>query len=82
MTTVASDLVNRQVRLAAGPTGLPTPEVWEHTTEPVAPPAEGTFVIRITHLSLDPAMRGWMNARRSYIPPVEIGAVMRALAAR
>ena len=81
MSTVASDLVNHQVRLAARPTGLPTPEVWEHTTEPVAEPAEGTFLIRVTHISLDPAMRGWMNAGRSYIPPVEIGAVMRALAA-
>ncbi len=73
--------VNHQVRLAARPTGLPTPEVWEHTTEPVAEPADGQLVIRVTHLSLDPAMRGWMNAGRSYIPPVEIGAVMRALAA-
>ncbi|MBN9065461.1 MAG: NADP-dependent oxidoreductase, partial [Rhizobiales bacterium] len=81
MSTVLSDLVNHQVRLAARPTGLPTPEVWEHTTEPVAEPADGQIVIRVTHLSLDPAMRGWMNAGRSYIPPVEIGAVMRALAA-
>jgi NADPH-dependent curcumin reductase CurA len=32
-------------------------------------------------VSLDPAMRGWMNDARSYIPPVEIGAVMRAAAA-
>ncbi|OJY47560.1 NADP-dependent oxidoreductase [Pseudonocardia sp. 73-21] len=81
MSTVLSDLVNHQVRLAARPTGLPTPEVWEHTTEPVAEPADGQIVICVTHLSLDPAMRGWMNAGRSYIPPVEIGAVMRALAA-
>src|SRR6202011_1911378 len=32
-------------------------------------------------LSLDPAMRGWMNEGRSYVPPVQIGEVMRAVAA-
>ncbi|QJY45781.1 NADP-dependent oxidoreductase [Pseudonocardia broussonetiae] len=72
---------NHQVRLAARPNGLPTPEVWEHTTEPVPTPADGRFVVRVTHLSLDPAMRGWMNAGRSYVPPVGIGEVMRALGA-
>jgi NADPH-dependent curcumin reductase CurA len=35
-------------------------------------------VVEISHLSIDPAMRGWMSARPSYMPPVEIGAVMRA----
>ena len=73
------DNVNRQVRLAARPTGTPGPEVWDHTSEPVPEPGEGRLVVRISHISLDPAMRGWMNAGRSYIPPVEIGAVMRAL---
>jgi NADPH-dependent curcumin reductase CurA len=72
---------NHQVRLAARPDGLPTPEVWEHTTEPVPTPADGRFVVRVTHLSLDPAMRGWMNAGRSYVPPVGVGEVMRALGA-
>ena len=33
------------------------------------------------YISLDPAMRGWMNEGRSYIAPVELGAVMRALGA-
>jgi NADPH-dependent curcumin reductase CurA len=36
--------------------------------------------VEVSHLSIDPAMRGWMNDVRSYVPPVEIGAVMRALA--
>ncbi|MEU6699930.1 NADP-dependent oxidoreductase [Pseudonocardia sp. NPDC046786] len=71
--------VNHQVRLADRPTGTPGPEVWEHTTEPVPVPGPGRLVVRVSHISLDPAMRGWMNAGRSYVPPVEIGAVMRAL---
>jgi NADPH-dependent curcumin reductase CurA len=70
--------VNHQVRLAARPTGLPTPDVWELTEEPVAAPDEGRFVVRVTHISLDPAMRGWMNDVRSYVPPVGLGEVMRA----
>jgi NADPH-dependent curcumin reductase len=54
--------------------------VWQHTEEPVEEPAEGRFVVRVTHISLDPAMRGWMNDVRSYVPPVGIGEVFRALA--
>lgn len=40
---------------------------------------DGQALIQVTWLSLDPAMRGWLNDVRSYIPPVQIGAVMRAL---
>jgi len=69
---------NRQVRLAARPSGLPRPTDWEFTSEPVPAPGAGEFVVGVTHLSIDPAMREWMNARRSYVPPVDIGAVMRA----
>jgi NADPH-dependent curcumin reductase CurA len=69
---------NQQVRLAARPSGLPKPSDWDLTTEPVPAPEEGEFVVKISHISIDPAMRGWMNAGRSYIEPVEVGAVMRA----
>ncbi len=71
---------NHQVRLAARPTGLPDASSWELTTEPVPTPGSGEFIVEVSHLSIDPAMRGWMNDVPSYIPPVEIGAVMRALA--
>lgn len=70
---------NRQVRLAARPgAGRPKPSDWELTTEPVPVPADGEFVVAVSHVSIDPAMRGWMNAGASYIEPVEVGAVMRA----
>ncbi len=69
---------NTQVRLAARPTGLPRDSDWDVVEAPAQTPAEGEFVVRISHLSLDPAMRGWMNAGASYIDPVEIGDVMRA----
>ena len=69
---------NRQVRLAARPSGLPRLTDWQFTNEAVPAPGAGEFVTEITHLSIDPAMRGWMNAGASYVPAVEIGAVMRA----
>lgn len=69
---------NHQVRLAARPVGLPGPGDWEHTQEPVGEPGEGELLVRVLHISVDPAMRGWMNEGKSYIPPVDIGAVMRA----
>jgi NADPH-dependent curcumin reductase len=70
--------MNNQVRLAARPSGLPQPTDWALTSEPVPVPAAGEFVVEVSHVSVDPAMRGWMNAGASYIEPVEIGDVMRA----
>jgi NADPH-dependent curcumin reductase CurA len=56
---VLGDVVNRQIRLAERPVGLPGPETWKHTTEPVGEPDEGQFLVRVSHLSIDPAMRAW-----------------------
>ncbi len=71
-------MVNHQIRLASRPVGLPQASNWSHTSEPVAEPAEGGVLIKALALSLDPAMRGWMNEGKSYIAPVGIGEVMRA----
>ncbi|HEY4439025.1 MAG TPA: NADP-dependent oxidoreductase, partial [Candidatus Elarobacter sp.] len=70
---------NRQYRLAARPVGLPKPSDWDVTDEEIPVPGPGEVVVEVEYLSLDPAMRGWMNEGRSYIPPVKIGEVMRAL---
>jgi NADPH-dependent curcumin reductase len=70
--------VNRQWRLAARPRGLPKRSDWESRTEAVPEPEDGQFLVRVLYISLDPAMRGWMNDARSYVPPVGIGEVMRA----
>jgi NADPH-dependent curcumin reductase CurA len=71
-------LVNAQCRLAARPQGLPKPSDWDYVEEPAPEPEEGQFRVEVEYVSLDPAMRSWMNAGRSYVPPVEIGEVMRA----
>lgn len=74
-------MTNHQVRLAARPVGLPKGSDWSFTEEAVPEPAEGQMLVKVRYLSLDPAMRGWMNEGKSYIRPVGIGEVMRAGAA-
>src|SRR3954454_7546909 len=69
---------NRQIRLAARPEGEIKPTDWEHADAPLPEPGDGQFAGVTRLISLDPAMRGWLNDVRSYIPPVGIGEVMRA----
>jgi NADPH-dependent curcumin reductase CurA len=75
---MTSLLTNRQVRLAARPVGTPTRANWSFTTEAVPDLADGDVLVKTHYLSLDPAMRGWMNEGKSYIAPVGIAEVMRA----
>ncbi len=70
--------MNRQFRLAARPVGTVKDSDWNFTTEPLADPSEGELAVKVLYISLDPAMRGWMNEGKSYIEPVGIGEVMRA----
>src|SRR5437868_11757744 len=72
------DLINHQFRLAARPVGPPKRSDWSFVEEPVREPGDGELLIKILYISLDPAMRGWIREGKSYIAPVEIGAVMRA----
>jgi NADPH-dependent curcumin reductase CurA len=71
-------MTNHQVRLAARPVGLPKRSDWQFTEEAVPEPKDGEILVQVKYLSLDPAMRGWMNDAKSYIRPVGIGEVMRA----
>lgn len=68
----------RSVRLAQRPTGLPTAETWNIQAEELPELAPGEFAVAIEQISLDPAMRGWLDDRPSYLPPVDLGAIMRA----
>ena len=69
---------NRTVRLAKRPTGMPERDIWTIADEAMPTPGPGEVLVRVDYSSLDPAMRGWLNEGRSYIPPVGIGEVMRA----
>jgi NADPH-dependent curcumin reductase CurA len=72
---------NHQFQLAARPVGLPKDSDWSYVERPVPEPRDGEVLVKVQFISLDPAMRGWINEGRSYIAPVGIGEVMRALAA-
>lgn len=67
-----------QVVLARRPQGFPDDSTWDAVTVDLPDPGQGQFLVKTDHISLDPAMRGWLNDVRSYIPPVQVGEVMRA----
>lgn len=75
----APALQNQQYRLAARPFGRPKPSDWQIVIEPIRDITDGEILVKTLYLSLDPAMRGWMNEGKSYIRPVAIGEVMRAI---
>jgi NADPH-dependent curcumin reductase CurA len=78
MTQDTNDRTNDQFLLAARPVGLPKDSDWQRATPPLAELQEGEVRVKLLYLSLDPAMRGWMNEGKSYVRPVAIGEVMRA----
>jgi NADPH-dependent curcumin reductase len=73
-------MINHRFTLAARPVGLPKATDFHYDELPVPDPGDDQVVVKNRYISLDPAMRGWMNEGKSYIAPVGIGEVMRALA--
>jgi NADPH-dependent curcumin reductase len=71
-------MTNHQFRLAARPVGAPSDSDWQFTEELVRDPADDEVLVKVLYVSIDPAMRGWMNDGKSYIAPVKLGDVMRA----
>ncbi|HEY5757264.1 MAG TPA: NADP-dependent oxidoreductase [Steroidobacter sp.] len=71
-------LRNHQFRLAARPVGAVKRTDFNYVDEPARSPGDNEVLVKTLYLSLDPAMRGWMNEGKSYIPPVQLGEVMRA----
>src|SRR6056297_359539 len=70
-----SDTMSR-ITLARRPEGAPVPEDFKLAKDPLPTPAEGEVLVEVTHLSLDPYMRGRMDDAKSYAPPVDLGATM------
>lgn len=71
-------LENKLVRFMKRPNGFPNQDTWKLDHENINDLSNGEIIIQNLYISIDPAMRGWMNKARSYIKPVEIGDVMRA----
>ena len=67
---------NRQILLASRPRGEPTPDNFKLVETDVPEPGPGQMLLHTVYLSLDPYMRGRMDAGASYVPPVEVGEVM------
>ena len=71
-------LKNKVVKLSSRPSGFPSADTWYNEVENVREINDGEVLLKNLYVSLDPAMRGWLNETRSYIPPVQIDEVMRA----
>jgi NADPH-dependent curcumin reductase len=72
---------NRMVKLARRPKGMVVREDFRVEDGPVPEPGDNQFRVKIEYISLDPAMRGWINDTKSYVPPVAIGETMRGYSA-
>jgi len=70
--------MNKQLLFVKRPVGEAGPDTWNLVSNPIPEPKEGEVLVKQHYVSLDPAMRGWMNDAKSYIAPMELGSVMRA----
>lgn len=73
-----ANIVNHQIRLAGRPVGLPKASDWEFAEAAVPDLEDGQILIHTRFISIDPAMRSWMNDMTTYLPPLQLGEVMRA----
>jgi NADPH-dependent curcumin reductase CurA len=78
MTTDTTAATQRVIKMAAHPAGALKDSDFELVDAPVPEPAEGEALVRTLYLSLDPAIRVWMNGVDTYVPGIHVGDVMRA----
>ncbi|MFI9157449.1 NADP-dependent oxidoreductase [Kitasatospora aureofaciens] len=76
MAEQAAPATAREWHLAARPQGWPVPADFALVEAPVRTPGPGEILVRNTHLSVDPYMRGRMNDVKSYVPPFQLGQAM------
>jgi NADPH-dependent curcumin reductase CurA len=69
---------HRVIKMASHPDGALDDDDFELVDEPVPEPADGEALVRTLYLSLDPAIRVWMNGIDTYVPGIHVGDVMRA----
>ncbi len=70
--------MNKKIILKKRPVGFPDKDTWELISENKPTLKDGEVLVKTHYVSLDPAMRGWLNDSKSYIAPVAINDVMRA----
>ena len=64
--------------LAKRPSGLVDDETVRMESEPAPVPADGEALVKVRYLSIDPTIRTWMDDVPSYLPPIQIGEVVRS----
>ena len=69
---------NGQWRLKSRPVGMVQETDFEYVESPLPDIASGEVLVRNIYFAFEPAMRGWLNDVKSYVPPVQIGEVMRS----
>ena len=76
-----NDTQHTRVTLARRPSGMAVRDDFALVSAPLPEPGPGEFRVRLAYVSLDPAMRGWMNDVKSYVPPLALGDTMRGFSA-
>src|ERR1700733_11991204 len=70
--------MNRQILLRRRPTGMVAPTDTELVASTAPAPADGEALVRTTYVGLDAAARTWLDDQPGYLPPVQLGEVIRA----
>ena len=70
---------NRRILLARRPRGVPVPDDFRQVEEAVPTAGDGEILVRNRLLSVDPAIRGWLDDKESYFPPIQLGALINAI---
>src|SRR3954464_6470872 len=70
--------MNRQILLRRRPNGLVKPDDTELVTGLAPEPADGEALLRTTYVGIDAAARTWLDDQPGYLPPVQLGEVIRA----
>jgi NADPH-dependent curcumin reductase CurA len=78
VTEAPADTSHRVIKMASHPDGALEDDDFELVDAPVPEPADGEALVRTLYLSLDPAIRVWMNGIDTYVPGIHVGDVMRA----
>src|SRR2546427_7493714 len=76
-SSIMPETVNRELRLRRRPVGRIAPDDFEVVRAPVPTAGPGEAVVRNLYLSLDPTNRIWVEDVEQYMPPVQLGDVMR-----
>ncbi|MCB0960733.1 MAG: NADP-dependent oxidoreductase [Acidimicrobiales bacterium] len=69
---------NRRMILAQRPTGMVDDTIVTMEEAPVPEPGDGEYVVKVSHVSIDPTIRTWMDDAPGYLPPIGIGEVVRS----